>query len=199
MTDEPAADSLPDRRSFLVRSAATLAAAPLLLASGCAPAAVAPAEQMRDFVLLSSALLGIAPAKLAPDADSVDQKSACFAAAAQHDARGLARMLQIYRAHASEAPATIADVVLTRSGSDVAFFAKSVMLAWLLGSWYDPALLQKAMSGGASGPIDAAVISANAYRESWAWKIGQSKAMGTSSQGFGYWSSEPPALSESIG
>jgi len=189
-----------------VRSVATLAAGPLLVAEGCAPHARAAAitgpptgAQMRDFVVLSSALLGIAAAKLAPDPDPANTKADCFAAAQQHDAQKLAELLAIVDANRTRTPAEIADVTLNGSGQESSFFAKAVMLAWLLGSWYDPALLARAAASGSDAPIPSTVISANAYREAWAWKIAQTKAMGTSNQGFGYWTSAPRPLGDFIG
>jgi hypothetical protein len=89
--------------------------------------------------------------------------------------------------------------VLNDPGSGVRFLAQAVMLAWLLGSWYEPAELQRAAAQASPGFIPSVVISANAYRESWAWKIAQTKAMGTTTAGFGYWASAPPLLDEFIG
>lgn len=200
----------PDRRAFLMRSAAALAAAPLLLDEGCSQTSQERAaaltgsptpQQMSDFVALSSALLGVAAAKLAPDPDYGDMKSECFGAAQRSDPQRLATLLQAYAQRpASASPeATAAWMLDDRRDPEVAFFARAVMLAWLLGSWYDPAALASASASGGGPPIASAVISANAYRESWAWKIGQSKPMGTSTQGFGSWSAPPPPLANAIG
>jgi hypothetical protein len=186
----------PDRRSFLVRSAATLAAGSLLTAQACTRPPPDPAAQLADFVALSSVLLGIDANKLG---DPAGANAEIFAAAQKHDEALLGQLLQIYRAHASESPESVAGVVSSGSGAAIGFFAKAIMLAWLLGSWYDPASLQKAVAQGSGGSLAATIISANAYREAWAWKIGQTKAMGTTVAGFGYWASPPPPLAQFVG
>jgi hypothetical protein len=189
----------PDRRSFLVRSAATLAAGTLLAAEACSKPNEDPVAQRNDFVALSSALLGVAAVKLAPDDDSLGIASEILALARGNDERLFAQLLQTFRAHANEPGETVADAVLNRSGAGAGFLAKSVMLAWLLGSWYEPAQLQSAAGKSAPGFLESKVISANAYREAWAWKIAQTKAMGTTTAGFGYWASAPPPLDDFIG
>jgi Membrane bound FAD containing D-sorbitol dehydrogenase len=196
---------MPDRRMFLVRSVATLAAGSFLAVEGCAPqraaAIVGPptGAQMSDFVALSSALLGIEAAKLAPDPDPGNMKTEVFAAAQGQDAQALGTLLGILDANRAKSPPEIAEAMLERSGPEMAFFAKAIMLGWLLGNWYDPAALAQVVTKNLPGPIASRVISANAYRESWAWKIAQTKPMGTSDQAFGYWSKPPPPLSDFIG
>jgi hypothetical protein len=201
-------ESKPDRRSFLVASAATLAAGSLLAADGCSNHSSAPATaltgaptsaQMHDFVAVSSALLGIDAGKLSPEPDVTGMKADCFAAAQRSDPQRLAELLQVFHDRAMQPPAAIADAVLNRSGPELSYFAKSVMLAWLLGSWYDPAALQKAVADGTHGPIASSVISPNAYQQSWTWKIAQTKPMGTSSEAPGYWALPPPPLRDFIG
>jgi hypothetical protein len=192
-------EEFPDRRSFLVRSAATLAAGTLLAAEACSKPAEDLVAQRADFVALSSALLGVAAAKLAPENDPAGVANEILAVARKNDERSFVQLLQTYRAHASEPAQSIADAVLNRSGADVGFLAKSVMLAWLLGSWYDSAQLQRAAAQAAPGFLESSVISANAYREAWAWKIAQTKAMGTTTAGFGYWTSAPPPLDDFVG
>jgi hypothetical protein len=190
-------EDLPDRRSFLVRSAATLAAGTLLAAEACSQPLEDPVAMHADFVALSSALIGVAASKLAPENEATDVASEILAIARKTDERVFAAMLQAYRAHASDSAQRAAEAVLDGSGTDVRFLAKSVMLAWLLGSWYDPAALQRAAR--TPGFLPSTVISANAYREAWAWRIAQTKAMGTTTAGFGHWASAPPPLGEFIG
>jgi len=190
--------TLPDRRSFLVRSAATLAAGPLLAAEACSKPPEDPAAQLADFVALSSALLGIDALKLAADPAPGGVKSEILALARGHDERLFATLLQTYRDRAHEGAASAASAVLTGAGAEVGFLAKSIMLAWLLGSWYDPAALRTAAQTSA-GFVASSVISADAYRESWAWKIGQTKPMGTTTAGFGYWASPPAPMHEFLG
>ena len=192
-------DELPDRRSFLVRSAATLAAGTLLAAEACSHPAEDPVALRADFVALSGALIGVDAAKLAPENETDGVAGEILAIARKNDEGVFAAMLQAYRANASKSAQAAADAVLNDSGTEVGFLAKSVMLGWLLGSWYEPAELQRAASQSASGFVSSSVISANAYREAWAWKIAQTKAMGTTTAGFGYWTSAPPPLADFIG
>ncbi len=192
-------EEFPDRRAFLVRSAATLAVGTLLAAEACSKPPEDPAAQRNDFVALSSALLGVAAAKLAPENDSPGVAGEILALARSNDEHLFAQLLQTYRTHANEPSGTIADAVLNQSGADAGFLAKSVMLAWLLGSWYDPAQLQRAAARATPGFLESKVISVDAYREAWAWKIAQTKAMGTTTAGFGYWASAPPPLDDFIG
>jgi hypothetical protein len=194
MTD----DALPDRRAFLMRSAATLAAAPILATEACSHPAADPAAQLATFVALSSVLLGIDAAKLGLDAGPSGVAAEIFARAQTYDAALLAQLLQTYTDNALKPAGTLARMVLEDSGADAGFLAKAIMLGWLLGSWYDPAHLATAASGDGAAPAGT-VISANAYRQSWAWKIAQTKPMGTTTAGFGSWAAPPQALDATIG
>jgi hypothetical protein len=188
----------PDRRSFLVGSVA-LAAGALLSAQACSTSAEDPVALRADFVALSSALTGVASAKLAAEGDTNDVAGEILAAAQKGGGDAFGSMLQAYRAHRSESETGVCDAVLNGSGAAVGFLAKSVMLAWLLGSWYDPVALQRASAEPSPGFVASTVISANAYRNAWAWRIAQTKAMGTTTAGFGHWASAPPPLGDFIG
>jgi len=67
------------------------------------------------------------------------------------------------------------------------------MKLWLLGSWYQPYDQGNAHKG------DTRVVSDQAYKESWAWKIAQSHPMGYSQYHFGYWAEQPPTLKQFTG
>jgi hypothetical protein len=75
------------------------------------------------------------------------------------------------------------------------------MLMWYLGSWYDPAELEK--YNGQNPPADPvpafAVISSAAYTQGWAWNVVQAHPMGYSNFQYGYWSTLPPSLQDFIG
>jgi hypothetical protein len=181
------AEDFPDRRSFIVRSAASIAAGALLAAEPRAPA-LDPNAPLADFIALSSALIGVSVEKLAAGNGPGGVASEIEAIARKSHEQAFVQLLQAYRAHAHEPAQQIADAVLLRSGADAGFLAKSVMLAWLLGSWYEPPNFET-----------STVISANAYRQSWAWKIAQTKPMGTTTTGFGRWATAPPPLDSFIG
>lgn len=156
-------------------------------------------NDIQDFVSLSSILIGVEADFLAPGLDPTNMKADCFGSAQKSDAAALANVLTIFRAHSADPVATIADLILNKSGDGVSFFAKAIMLSWLLGNWYDPKTLQAVVAGNQHGPIPSKVISPNAYQQSWTWKIAQAHAMGASNQSFGYWATQPPALDQFIG
>ena len=63
---------------------------------------------------------------------------------------------------------------------------RSIMKMWFLGIWYSPA-----------DPFTPHhVISTQAYKESLIWKVMQSHPMGYSVWSHGYWSDEPPKITE---
>jgi len=74
------------------------------------------------------------------------------------------------------------------SDSDLGPVARSVMKMWLLSTWYDP--------GKPSQPVR--VVSSQAYKEGLVWRFMQSHPIGYSMWKFGYWSENPPDLSEFV-
>jgi hypothetical protein len=181
-----------DRREFIVRSTASLVAAGSLLGiEACAGGGV---HEVEDFTRLSSALLGIDARKLVPDPDPLDVKSQILAEARAADGAALPQLLQIAADRRNETPQSLAEAALD-SAPAVADLARSIMLAWLLGTWYDP----RAFGAAASAAPSGRVISAAAYRGSWVWRLARTHPMGASDVGFGSWSSEPPPLDQYIG
>ena len=156
-----------------------------------------PIEQ---FVTLSSALTGIAADKLAPALDPIDVKQSYFDIAQKSDPAVFAQLLAIVAANPALPPQQLADLVLTQSGDAVMFLGRAIMLAWYLGSWYQPADLQ-AYAGPKppETPIPSQVVSMNAYTQGWAWSTAQAHPMGFSTNVFGYWSAAPPSLGDYIG
>jgi hypothetical protein len=155
---------------------------------------------MDQFVTLSSALTGIAAGKLAPPVDQIDIKQTYFDTAQQAEPATFAQLLQIATDNPTLPPQQLADLVLTQSGDDIRFLARSIMLAWYLGSWYSPAQLKiYAAPNPPSEPIASQVISMNAYTQGWAWSTAQAHPMGFSTNVFGYWSAPPPSLADYIG
>jgi len=165
-----------------------------------------PATPIDLFVTLSSALCGIAGDKLAPPLDPLDVKQGYFDTAQQATPTLFAQLLKIVSDNATLPPAQLADLVLTGSGEGIRFLARSIMLAWYLGSWYDPgdlakyavALAEYVPPGPPPPPIDFRVISMNAYTQGWVWSTAQAHPMGFSTMTFGYWGEAPPPLSDYI-
>lgn len=156
--------------------------------------ATPPAAAMHAFVQLSALLTGIAADKLAPSVDPVDIKQTYFDVASRQGGATFDQLLAIFQDNAKQPPATIADIILNQSGDDIRYLARSIMLAWYLGSWYDPAGLRKQQP---FPPMQ--VISASAYTQGWAWNVAQAHPMGYSNLRFGYWAQKPPSLADYIG
>lgn len=164
---------------------------------------------MDRFVGLSAVLTGIDKAKLAPALDPDNIKQVFYDYANAEDGAVLAHLLEIYASCLAQpiAPsdASIAETVFERSGWQVCYLARSIMLSWYLGSWYRPADLkqhhdaQTAPPAVALPPLSARVIAAAAYKQGWAWNIAQAHPMGYSNFTFGYWARLPPALTAFTG
>ena len=75
--------------------------------------------------------------------------------------------------------------------------ARSIVLMWYLGGWYDPKKLEE--DKGQVPPPDFQVISPEAYTQGWALKLARAHPMGFSQLPFGYWTREPAELVTYIG
>jgi hypothetical protein len=78
------------------------------------------------------------------------------------------------------------------------YLARSIVLMWYLGGWYDPEALEKT-SKSPGPPPDFKVISPEAYTQGWALKVARAHPMGFSQLPFGYWTREPSSLDDFIG
>lgn len=153
------------------------------------------------FVGVSAVLTGIDASKLAPGLDPVNIKQTYFDYAQKQQPAQFQQLLNIYNQNQTQPPATIGDIILNQSGDAIRYLARSVILMWYLGSWYDPATLQKYNSPNPpKQPLGAvAVISSEAYTQGWAWSVAQAHPMGYSNFTFGYWGSKPPTLQDFVG
>jgi hypothetical protein len=97
--------------------------------------------------------------------------------------------LQIARDHRQSAGDIIAAV--NAADDDTKFLARSIVLLWYLGSWYDPDQLKKNAAPGARAFVVSQVVSAKAYTLGLVWQIAQAHPMGYSNLQFGYWSRDP--------
>jgi hypothetical protein len=159
-----------------------------------------------DFVALSAALTGIDGSQLRPQLDTFENAEEYLAYATAHGGAAFVQLMQLYDANRGLAPAALAALVLEQSGDTISYMAKTVMLMWYLGAWYEPAALQTYHDAAQKSPPDPApfpppfiVISSNAYTQSWVWRVGQSHPMGYSTWRFGYWHTPPAALNDFIG
>ena len=195
------------RRAILVGTVATTAAATLPLASSAYADAPDPGskQDMMAFLLLSAALAGVHVTSLAPEfaldsskdlleqtptIDPFNVKDDYFRfinAADKKSAFG--KLLQIAKDHRQSAADIIAAV--NKGDDDIKFLARSIVLLWYLGSWYDPGKLKENSAPGTRQFIPSQVVSAKAYTQGLVWQIAQTHPMGYSNLQFGYWSREP--------
>jgi hypothetical protein len=160
------------------------------------PAAAADGD-MDAFLTLSAALTGIAKGRLSPFVDVMNVKQTYFDKAAQDPS--FDKLIGIVKQHASDP--NLGDIVLNQSGDDVKFLARNILIAWYLGAWCDTAWLRahanKSPPPG-SEAVQFEVLTANAYTQGWAWRVGQAHPMGYSELRFGYWNAPPPPIDKFI-
>jgi hypothetical protein len=193
------------RRAMVAGMVATTALAAVLPLSNSAFAQTSD-EDMVAFLVLSAALTGVDIHTLAPEfsrgsgdilsadpgVDPINIKSAYFRQVnAPGTALSFARLLQIAKDNRVSQENIIAKV--NASDDDTKFLARSIVLLWYLGSWYEPADLKKAATPPESvdGPIKQKVLSAKAYSQGLVWQIVGAHPMGYSNLQFGYWSRDP--------
>jgi hypothetical protein len=148
---------------------------------------------MMAFLLLSAALTGVDKLILAPELsgsdpgiDPINIKNNYFRwIVAKDQTSSFAAML----AFAKNNPAPSAQDIITfvsTSNDDIKFLARSIVLLWYLGSWYEPKDLQ-----AKPPPVPSEVVSAKAYTQGLVWQIAGAHPMGYSNMQFGYWSRNP--------
>ena len=218
------------RRTVLTGAAAATAAATVPAAVDMAARAdsVDPnsREHMLLFVLLSSALTGIAANKLAPGfrleprptnpptvpappidlaksvpgSDPVDVKREYLTWANEKYPSALENLLQLVRKNLNAPDRDEAiinalqfdddDKSKTPSDLDAKYLARSIVLMWYLGAWYEPAEL-KALRKDPKRVPTFRVVSPKAYTQAWALRVAQAHPMGFSEMQFGYWTRPP--------
>jgi hypothetical protein len=212
------------RRTVLAGAAVTTVAAAIGVdAPAVAQDAAPPSnEEMELFVTLSAALTGIAKSKLSPFADPLEVRKQYFNRAAgkpdetqkigPNPARAavFAALMQIARKANLQVPPSPPGIIkqedvdklatqIAQGGDDVKFLARSIVLMWYLGSWYEPADLKRLASPGNTNPfIGHEVISPVAYTNGWAWRVAQAHPMGYSDMQFGYWTHRPQPIADFI-
>jgi hypothetical protein len=195
------------RRAMLSGAAATTAVAAVGASGIPANARIADPNSSRDmvaFLVLSSALTGVQINSLAPEFDKKNKpdildadpgvdpfniKNDYFNWINARAAPAFEKLLQIAGDHRQSLP----DIVTAVNASDdeTKFLARSIVLLWYLGSWYEPGDLRKKATPGARALIKSQVVSSKAYTLGLIWQIAQAHPMGYSNLQFGYWSREP--------
>lgn len=186
------------RRVMVAGTVATTAVVAVLPLADAAYAesAEGPDADMMAFLLLSEALTGVNRQTLAPElsekseiltsdpgVDPINIKNAYFDWIKAHDATSsFGKLLQL----AKDNLQSLGDIVPKVNGSadDMKFLARSIVLLWYLGSWYEPADLKKKAA-------KSQVVSPDAYTQGLVWRIAGAHPMGYSNLQFGYWSRDP--------
>jgi hypothetical protein len=183
------------RRTMLTGAAATTAVT--AVGSIDATRAADAATSMDLFLGLSSALTGISVDRLNPrrqpgqrfPRDTLNVKQAYYERAQNYPE--FEQLLKLYNVNSDKPDKdAIAKVIL--DDPNVRFLARSIILAWYLGAWYEPADLKNPRS--VPPPISFQVISSTTYTQGFVWRVAQAHPMGYSESAFGYWS-EPPTQS----
>jgi hypothetical protein len=203
------------RRTVLAGAAAATAA--ISVGAVDSPASAQSRQDMLAFVLLSAALTGIAEGKLAPNfhalpsstnidleqsdpgSDPVDVKQEYFDWVNKRHQPTFRRLLQFAKdsRNASDRAQAIIDKVQARP--DTKYLARSIVLMWYLGAWYDPGHLQALVEHPSAAPAKFEVISPKAYTQGWALRVAQAHPMGFSEMQFGYWSRPPSPRGDFVG
>src|SRR5262245_16318004 len=198
------------RRGVLTGAAAATAA--VSIGATETPATAHTADDMVTFVQLSAALTGIAAAKLATgsfdakpptprNSDPVDIKRVYFELVSKRHPPVFRRLLQIAREAQNLLEPRRADAIIERVKVTprTKYLARSIVLMWYLGAWYDPGDLQKAAETPNQPQPKFKVISSKAYTQAWALRVAQAHPMGFSEMQFGYWARPPSPRTAFIG
>jgi len=205
-TDDDEKSGRVTRRTVLAGAAATAAATVVAVDPPARAHSVDANLDMDAFVQLSAALTGIDKGKLSPFVDPVDIKRDYFNWVNEREPAAFENLLRIAKENAPPDPAQVEqsilpkvpagdDATLTQSEIEAKYLARSVVLMWYLGAWYDPHKLR--MSD--ASPFDFKVISPKAYTQAWALRVAQAHPMGFSEMQFGYWTREPDTPFHFIG
>ena len=207
--DQPGAtpsehDGSFSRRAMLagtVAATATTAVAPISGSAYAAGPDVNSPQDMMAFLLLSEALTGVDKQLLAPEfdprtndpgTDPINIKNDYFRwINAKDSTTSFATLLKFVNDNPKSSPDDIRAFVNAGS-DDIKFLARSIVLLWYLGSWYEPKDLQKQATAAKPDRINSSeVLSPKAYTQGLVWQIAGAHPMGYSNLQFGYWSRNP--------
>jgi hypothetical protein len=205
------------RRTVLAGAAAATAA--ISVGAVDSPASAQTRQELILFVLLSGVLTGIAETKLAPGfravpslsnidleksepgSDPVDIKQEYFNWVNKRRPAPFRRLLQVTREGLNASDRAQAIIDKAQASQDTKYLARSIILMWYLGAWYDPDNL-RALAELENPPAKASkfeIISPKAYTQGWALRVAQAHPMGFSEMQFGYWSRPPSPRTDFIG
>jgi hypothetical protein len=203
-TEAPTPARKISRRTMVAGMVATTAVAVLPIYNP-AFAGTSDQEEMMAFLVLSAALTRVDIPTLAPEfsrgsgdimsadpgTDPFNAKDDYFIKAQASDTASFTKLLQIAKDNRLSQDNIIDKVNI--SDDNTKFLARSIVLLWYLGSWYDPVDLKKAATSPESvdGPITQKVLSPKAYTQGLVWLIAGAHPMGYSNLQFGYWSRDP--------
>lgn len=189
-----------------VAATATAAVAPISGSAYAAGPDVSSPQDMMAFLLLSEALTGVDKQLLAPElelntddvlssrpgADPINIKNDYFRWINANDTTpSFAALLKFVKDNPKSSQSDI--IAFVNAGNDdIKFLARSIVLLWYLGSWYNPKDLQKQAAAAKPERINSPeVLSPKAYTQGLVWQIAGAHPMGYSNLQFGYWSRDP--------
>src|SRR5262249_67449 len=151
-------------------------------------------------------------AKSIPGSDPVDVKREYLTWANEKYPSGLEYLLGLVRKNLNASKrdeAIIAalqfeddDKTKTSSDVDAKYLARSVVLMWYLGAWYEPTELKALRTDLPKDPTRTPkfqIVSPKAYTQAWALRVAQAHPMGFSEMQFGYWTRPPKDIQDFIG
>jgi hypothetical protein len=156
-----------------------------------------PSVTLANFVDMSAILTGVAADKLNPPLDPYKSAKNNLAYATAHGGAQFVGLMQYYAANASNPD--VGAMIIGNSDPAISYMAKTVMLMWYLAAWYQPGDLRAYHDDPKAQSPRFVMISADAYTQSWVWRVGQTHPMGYSDWRFGYWHTPPQPLSDFIG
>jgi hypothetical protein len=215
-TDDDEKSGRVTRRTVLAGAAATAAVTVVAVDPPARAHSVDANSDMDAFAQLSAALTGIDKNKLSPFVDPVDIKREYFNWVNEREPAAFENLLRIAKENTGGQPdsaqAILAkvpagdDATLTQSEIEAKYLARSIVLMWYLGAWYDPHKLRPKVIPSTPGapesdasPLDFEVISPKAYTQAWALRVAQAHPMGFSEMQFGYWARKPDTPLHFIG
>lgn len=174
--------------TFTRRTVIAGSAASAVMRVGSPAEAATAADDLATFVDLSAILTGVDANSLAPGVDPFKVKIEYFDLA-KNVQPGFSQLLAFYTQNKSTDPKDteqkdVAKKILNHNDPAIRALARSIMLAWLTGSWYDPAALEKGINS-------SSVVSPKSYTQGWVWRVAQTHPMGYSTLQFGYWQDPP--------
>lgn len=196
------------RRTVLAGAAATAA-----LSLGVDARAETPPPAVVNnkdiFVTLSAALTGVASKMLSPDTDSLGMGKIYFDFVSAKNPPGFTALLQATKDVNPQVPTAPPGIIvqadvdklvqaIEAKGDDARYLARSIVLLWYLGAWYEPSQL-KALAKDPTSIVGYTVVSPKAYTQGWLWRVAQAHPMGYSDMQFGYWTRNPEPLGDFIG